>query len=321
MDIDYLLWLQGVRESLGQGVEKVVAFMGDEFGIMLLIAAALITYWCVDKRTGVFVTFSFCVGNLIAQVAKCIACVYRPWILDERIKPAVDALDGATGYSFPSGHTVSAATILGSLAYAVRKKHVVVSIVLVIVVLFVGFSRNYLGVHTPQDVIVALLLSLAVVLACSSFTAWLEEHREHDTIILLVAVLVGVVALAVVSLKPYPMDYANGVLLVDPVVMQKDCFEGIGLFVGLFAGWYCERRWVNFVTTGLDWKARVVRLLIGLAFVALIMLGIDPLLKMVLDARWAKLVSRLLVAFCALFVAPLVFNRIAITRGSSPRYE
>ena len=50
---------------------------------------------------------------------KVTVCAYRPWIRDARILPYGDSINTATGYSFPSGHTMNAATVFGG--GAVRK--------------------------------------------------------------------------------------------------------------------------------------------------------------------------------------------------------
>ena len=77
--------------------------------------------------------------------------------------------------------------------------------------------------------------------------------------VVLVVLVLCVACIAVVELKSYPMDYADGVLLVDPNVMQRDCFEGVGVFFGMFLGWYCERRWVNFEIDEISVGERVLR--------------------------------------------------------------
>lgn len=49
-------------------------------------------------------------------------CAYRPWIRDSRIVPAGDSKVAATGYSFPSGHTMCATAMYGTTAVWQRKK-------------------------------------------------------------------------------------------------------------------------------------------------------------------------------------------------------
>ena len=279
-----------------------------------LILCAIV-YWCIHKKTGQFAFLCFSVGNWLNQFAKSIACVYRPWILDSRIVPAAGALEGATGYSFPSGHTVVSATTFGAFAWRARKKLPALSAVLLIVVLIVAFLRVFLGVHTPQDVLVALAESALVVLLGSyvydRYEAYCEiAGRNRDGFVVLGVLVLCAVCLAVIELKSYPMDYVDGVLLYDPDAMKLDCYEGVGVFSGMFLGWFCERRWVNFEIGDISIGERVLRCVVGLALVGAVFFGFDMLVKAVLNPAMAKLTSRFVAVFIAMFVAPLLFGPI-----------
>lgn len=324
MDIEVLLVLQGMRAALGQGFESVaVVFSESAMPVGLVLCA--VVYWCVHKKTGQFALLCFAFGNWLNQFVKNIACVYRPWIADSRIVPAPGSLGGATGYSFPSGHTAIAATAFGSLAWRARKKLPVVSVILLIIVLFVAFSRTFLGVHTPQDVLVALAESALVVLlgsyAYDRYEALCARTgKNNDGLVLLSVLVLSVMCIVIVELKPYPIDYVDGALLVDPDVMKLDCYESTGAFLGLFLGWYCERRWVNFQIGEISVGERVLRGVVGLALVGVAFFGFDVLVKAVLDPAWAKLTSRFVAAFFAMFVVPLLFGPLhKVFAGRSSR--
>ena len=312
MDIEILLALQGLRESLGSGFESAVAGLSESIMMVGLVLCTFV-YWSVNKKTGQFALMCFSVGNTLNQFVKNIACVYRPWILDSRIAPASGALGGATGYSFPSGHTVMSGTTFGSIAWRVRRKLPVVAVVLVVIVLLEAFLRMFLGVHTPQDVLAALAESLLVVLlgsfAYDRYEARCEKTgRNRDGLVLLGVVVLCVACIAVIELKEYPMDYVDGVLLVDPDVMKRDIYEGVGAFSGMFAGWYCERRWVNFEVGDISVGERVLRCVVGIALVAGVFFGFDMLAKALIGPALAKLTSRFVAAFFVMFVVPLLFG-------------
>ena len=303
MDIECLLILQDLRTSLGEGFTEVVGFVFDELLLVAAIVLALLMYWVLDKRLGLLAITSFCLGNLINQFVKSLACVYRPWIRDPRVVPAASAVESATGYSFPSAHTVGTGSVFGAIAWDKRKR-VPLAVLCVVLVLLVAFSRVLLGAHTPQDVLAAIVEAAIVIAISVRLDAWLREHREKDAWFLAGAVILGAVVLAIVLLKPYPMDYVDGQLLVDPEVMQRDCFEGVGLFWGFWLGWFFERRWLNFETAGAPAREKVLRVVIGVLFAAVIMLALDPLLKAALGLNWAKLVSRFLLLVVAMYAAP-----------------
>ena len=317
MDIEYLLALQGLRQSAHPAVENIMLGFSFLCDGPLLVALALIIYWCIDKRMGQIAILCLAAGNFVSQLIKNIACVYRPWVLDERIVAAEGALEGAAGYSFPSGHSTGACATFGSIAWSVRKRHKVIAILCVLVILIVAFSRNFLGVHTPQDVVVGLAIALLMIVLVNMFMNWMERNdamasgHGKDIAVLVVVLVVCAASVALVELKPYPMDYAGGQLLVDPETMKKGSFEAAGMLGGVALGWLFERRFVRF-TTGAEVGTgeRVARGIVGVALVGLTYVGTDILFKALLPYNWAKLCAYLVLTFVAVFVAPAVFKLV-----------
>ena len=189
---------------------------------------------------------SYTTSIAINAVVKLTACIYRPWIRDSRILPAGDAITTATGYSFPSGHTTTAAPIYGGLSISVWRKMRWISILCVVFLLLTGFSRNYLGVHTPQDVAVGLTEGVLVLWGMSKLFAYLSRNPEKENLFLIAGVIFGIAALIYISIKSYPMDYVDGKLLVDPVKMMRDGYGDIGAMMALCIGRYIEKTWIRF---------------------------------------------------------------------------
>ena len=321
MDISILLALQQLRQSLPSVFETAflaLSSLGDGPGLVVIV---LVVYWCVDKRAGQFAFTAFGTGNFVNQLTKNIACVYRPWVRDAAIVPASSALEGAGGYSFPSGHTTGTTTSLGSFAWLARKKHPVITVICVIVIVLMMFSRLFLGVHMPQDVLVGLLIGLIMIALTQAFFNWMDRWdalapgHNKDLIVMVIVVVVSAVSVAVVMVKPYPLDYVDGALLVDPVTMQKGSFEAAGICAGLAIAWFCERRFVRFETEGLTMRTRIIRLVIGVAIVGITFIGGNFLFKAFLPYNWAKLCQLFCVVIMAVFVSPLVFNKIETRQG------
>ncbi|MGE6629721.1 phosphatase PAP2 family protein [Bacillus sp. NPDC077027] len=89
----------------------------------------------------------------------------------ERARPSFDHLVQETYYSFPSGHSMNAATIYPFMAYLLiqtipslkkRKKWVVM--VTTVFISFIGMSRMYIGVHYLTDVIGGFSIGLCLFL-------------------------------------------------------------------------------------------------------------------------------------------------------------
>lgn len=82
-----------------------------------------------------------------------------------RARPTLDRIIDATGYSFPSGHSMAAFTLYGILAFVLWKHipmtfgRVCLMILSAVMILMIGISRIYLGVHYPSDVLGGFLAS------------------------------------------------------------------------------------------------------------------------------------------------------------------
>ena len=246
MDIEYLLWLQKFRESTGGFLDGFFSLISDMvLSVAIYIVIAMI-YWCVNKKVGIVFAMNIALGNFVTQMLKNTFCVYRPWIRDARIVPAGDAIETATGYSFPSGHTQVAVSEFGSLAIWQRKSKFIVAICS-IMVLLVMVSRNYLGVHTPQDVIVSFVVTVGVIALNLFLLSWVEKGKNRDIIFFSVGILICIGAFLYNILKPYPADVgANGKLLVDSAEMIMEGGVGIGCAMGFLLGWFIDRRFVKY---------------------------------------------------------------------------
>ena len=162
MDIDILLALQDFRNNIGAPLVDFfskMTFLGELNSAIIIMA---VVYWCCSKSFGSYLLMGWSGNRLTNGVLKITVCAYRPWIRDSRIIPYGNSISTATGYSFPSGHTMNAATVFGGVT--VRKDVPrIIRVVLFVFVVLVGFSRNYLGVHTPQDVLIGMAVGMLVM--------------------------------------------------------------------------------------------------------------------------------------------------------------
>jgi membrane-associated phospholipid phosphatase len=307
MDIDYLLWLQQIRQALG-------SFADVLFNIISLVGIAAVAviayiYWCRDKQKGKFLLASFTIGASLNSAIKNTICAYRPWKRDARIVPSALSISTAGGYSCPSGHTITAVSVYGGIAMQ-EKKNKKMMWGMIILILLIAFSRNYLGVHTPQDVLIAMAEGIFVLFAVQKLFAWYEKGDRNDTVILAAGLLITAGLIAYTLLKSYPMTYENGVLLVDPKDMQADGMKSYGMFAGALVGWYLEKKYVCFSTEHLDRRTRILRLIIGAIITAGLYFGVSFIAKRMIDLRIAKFLSAGLAVFGAVYLAPLLFWRM-----------
>ncbi len=245
MDIQYLLFLQGIRLSTGGVFDEFFNSL-SKFAVDIMAFLPFIVFWCVNKKWGYRYLATFSIGEVVNGVIKLTVCAYRPWIRSDRIEPAGDSKVAATGYSFPSGHTMSATCTYGTTVAWQYKKRTWLAVICCILIALTGFSRNFLGVHTPQDVIVGFL----VAFFCILLVGFAQRKINGDDRILDILSVVGIIALIAAMIyvmkKPYPMDYVEGVLLVDPEKMKNDFFKGCGMFLGFIVGSFLERHYIHY---------------------------------------------------------------------------
>lgn len=304
MDIEYLLWLQNFRNAINDALTPFMEWI-SHFAVAYLLMAPVFVYWCISKRKGLYVLASTVLSLAVNSVVKLTACIYRPWIKDVRVVPAGNAITESTGYSFPSGHTATAAPIYGGLAYVFKKKWL--TWLCVFLILLTGFSRNYLGVHTPQDVLTALLISAACLYLVDRLFRYLDEHPEKEDLFLFFGFAFGISAIFYITYKQYPTEYVNGELLVDPHRMMKDGYKDIGQFVAACAARFLEKHFVRFKETGLN-KKGIILSLFGAFFLFLISQYVPKLLAQYLETNICALVSQMLVAFFIILIWPAVIK-------------
>ena len=248
--IEYLLFLQNLREAAPTVVNEGILFVSEFMGGTGALAVMALVYWCISKAAGSFMLLNFSGAYMMNQTLKNIFCVRRPFIRDTRLHPYAEA----TGYSFPSGHTMLGTAVYSSAAIYQKGRKWFVALC-ILLTLLTAFGRNWIGVHTPQDVTVGILVSLAVVFAQYRMLLWLEKHPEKDILVLAFAIL-----------------WAAALLIFIPG-SEKTC----GIFLGVYIGWFIERRWVRFEVSG-KLLHRICQYILGMGLVLVVYKVLTPIL-------------------------------------------
>lgn len=123
--------------------------LGTETFFLVLLP---VVYWCVNPRLGVRVGLILLVTAGINAIGKLVTHAPRPYWMDAQIK----ALSTESSFGMPSGHAQVSVAIWGVLAAQVRRPAAYVTAGILVVL--IGFSRVYLGVHFVSDVVIGLLL-------------------------------------------------------------------------------------------------------------------------------------------------------------------
>ncbi len=302
MDINILLALQEFRNSIGSiftGFMTKMSFIG-EMEVVLVIMALI--YWCASKSIGTDLLMGWTGNRVVNGLLKVTACVYRPWIRDARIVPDSAAMAAATGYSFPSGHSMNAASLYGG--GAIRKELPgVLRVFLAIIFVLIAFSRIFLGVHTPQDILIGSAAGLLVMWLTTKLMERIEANPQMDIPVMCAVIAVAIAVAIFAAVKSYPEDYdAAGKLLVDGAKMAKDTYKGVGWCIGFFAGWVLERRYIDF-STDLPFITRMTRLVTGLFSYYAVTL----ILKEILNSSFSTVAATILISFIQTFYVTFVF--------------
>lgn len=264
--MEFLRFLEGLRSPVGDVFFSLVTHFGAE---TLFIVAALLFFWCIDKLAGYYLLAIGVMGTLVNQFLKLWFRIPRPWVLDPEFTIVESARAGATGYSFPSGHTQTAVGVYGGLMRWFRDKRL--RAVCLALCVLVPLSRMYLGVHTPLDVGVSVLAALVLVFAL--YPVMRRENGQRPVFLAMTAL--ALVYLAFVSLYPFPAD-------VDPVNLAsgtKNAWTMLGCTLGVWLGYEVDERHTHFEVKAV-WWAQVLKLALGLG----LMLGIKSGLKQPLYA-------------------------------------
>lgn len=312
MDMDILLFLQEFRNAGGAILADFMAkmtFLGEISSALVMLA---LVYWCISKELGTYLFMGWSGNRLANGALKVTVCEYRPWIRDPRIVPFGDSMTTATGYSFPSGHTMNATTLFGG--GALRKDLPgILRIVLALVMVLVGFSRMFLGVHAPQDVLVGAGAGLLVMWLTLKLMRWIEVHPEKDMLVVCIGCALGIAVAIYASVKGYPVDYdAEGNLIVDGAKMANDTFKGVGYCAAFLIGWVLERRYVGF-STDVSLEQKLTRAVIGIFGFYIVSLIIAPLIKLWILGPAGTTISCFIQMFYIVFLFPLCLKYLERT--------
>lgn len=250
--MSFLILLESIRNPILTALMSAVTWLGHE---LLPVAVICVFYWCVNKKLAYKAGFSFFFSGLSVQTLKITFRIDRPWILDPNFSPVESAIEEATGYSFPSGHTQAATSLFGTLAIYLKKWYV--KLVCVLLFLIVGFSRMYLGVHTPMDVLVSMGITLFFSILVFTLIDSIYDTRKYDTAL---AVVMALISLSV-------MIY-SAVLMSNGTIEYKyasDCCKSGGAGLAFAVGYWLERKYINFDTKGKNIGTQILKFAVGIA--------------------------------------------------------
>ena len=150
-------------------VMKLFTILGSGVTILSIVFATL----CIGyKKQAKYMTINLIIITVLNQLLK---------FIFERPRPEEYRLIQETGYSFPSGHSMVSMAFYGLIAYWIWKNvkkptlKWALCILLAVLIIGIGTSRIYLGVHYTSDVMAGFCISVSyLVLYVSSVSNWIK---------------------------------------------------------------------------------------------------------------------------------------------------
>ena len=276
-----------------------ITYLGDEMAFLVI---ALVTFWCIDKRQGYFLISVGFAGTVLSQFMKLACRIPRPWVRDPNFTILEQARAAATGYSFPSGHSQASVGTFGSIARTAKTRWW--RAVCIAIAILVPFSRMYIGVHTPADVLVGSGISLVLIFLLYP-VVYRKEGRGFKW--LLAGMLVMAMAYVVyVERYPFPTD-------VDVLNLhhgQENAYTLLGSITAICIVYLLDSKWIRFDTHAV-WWAQILKAVLGIGLALLVKEGLKAPLEGALPALTARAVRYFLTVLTVGGLWPVTFQYFA----------
>lgn len=263
--MELLYALESIRTPFFDKLMGLVTNLGGE---AVFIVAAIIVFWCLNKSCGYYMMTVGFAGTIINQFLKLWFRIPRPWVKDPNFTIVESARAEATGYSFPSGHTQNAFAVFGAPARFF--KNTALRIIFIFLIALTAFSRMYVGVHTPLDVGVSIIVGTILVFVIYPFFRDMDKSPKKVYIIFSIFIVLAAAFVAFVELYNFPADidaenYASGL---------KNAYMILFCAIGLMLTFFIDTKYVHFPTQAV-WWAQIIKVVVGLA----ILLALKSVLK------------------------------------------
>ncbi len=294
----FLRFLADLRNPVCDSLFSVITLLGEETFFILI---GLLFFWCINKKEGYYLLTVGLFGTVLNQFLKLLFRIPRPWVRDPDFTIVESAREGASGYSFPSGHTQNVVGTLGGLAR--WHKQLWLRLASIAILVLCAFSRMYLGVHTPADVGVSLLIAAVLVFVLYPIVRRAADSPRRMYLLLGVMTAISFAFVLYANLWQFPGDISAENLYSG----RKNSYSLFGALLGFCVGYAVEHKYIRFEVKAV-WWAQILKVLGGLALI----LAFKEGLKLIFNAigfTWlgTNAIRYFVVVILASIVWPLTF--------------
>ncbi len=165
IDTEITTFIQNFTTPNVTSIAKIITHLGSattEIILFICISAYCIFHHLYKEISIIFLSL---VGTFLLNEG--LKYIFK------RTRPTIEHLVDVTGYSFPSGHAMVSITFYGMISYIIYvylkeqgKPFWYVPVISIPLILLIGISRIYLGVHFPSDVLAGFLFGELWLLVC-----------------------------------------------------------------------------------------------------------------------------------------------------------
>lgn len=316
--IPVIQWMQ----SLGTWLEPVMqffTFLGTENFYLLILP---IFIWWIDIGLGIRIGLALLLSAMINTILKIIFGMPRPYWVSDHVR----VYSSESSFGLPSGHAQNAAVLWGLIA--ARSKQMWIRVLMIVLIVMITISRNYLGVHFPSDSLAGLLVgSLILLIFIRLEKPFIERFGSlklaQQTMIVAFATVIllgiGLGSLYFTRMRLIPDEWViraaaavPGSEAIDPTSAEP-LISNAATFFGLSYGAVLLLKWGKFNPEG-SWGQRMGRYLLGLVGLILLFFGLRflfPTGPHLLSAIF-RFVRYALVGLWVAYLAPRLFVAVRL---------
>lgn len=278
--MEVIQFLQSFSSDLLNNIMLIITHFGSVYFPICIIC---VIYWCYNKDIGFKLAVILSCSGVLNSIVKNLVQSPRP-IGVEGINSIGEF--SAPGYSFPSGHTQNI-TVFGT-SLSIFTRNMVVFLISIVLIVLVGISRLYLGLHWPIDILGGFILALIVSIVLNEVLIKLTPFKIN--------IFIGIIVLV----------FMLGIFFIDNTEMGQDYYKTMGIFIGVYLGHLFEYRYVNFSpeASNID---NIMKIVIGASTTILL----DILLSYVFNIfsiYWMYIVKYFILGFWIFGIIPLIFK-------------